>query len=91
MQLLANADYVDAEPKSITIDQAGIAKQSFEAVEVIVTITLEDASGNKTQPLTIPAWFTETNRVLLGFAGVLDRAILHVDMPQQSGWIELDS
>jgi hypothetical protein len=90
-QLLENDERSQAESKRVTIDQAGIDKQSFEAIEGTVTVTLEDASGNVTQPLTIPAWFTDTDRVLLGFAGVLDRSVLHVDMPQQTGWIEINT
>src|SRR3954469_15768448 len=74
----------------ITIEQAGVANQFFEAVEAVVTISLEDEVGNVTPPFEIPAWFADTNQPLIGFAGVLDRAVLHIDMLQKSGWLEID-
>ncbi len=75
--------------QSISVEQAGIAKQSFEAVEGLVTTTLEDASGEITQPFEIPVWFANTNKALIGFAGVLERAILHIDMLRRDGWLEI--
>jgi hypothetical protein len=74
---------------TVLIDQAGIAEQFFEAVEALVTVSLEDESGNRTEPLEIPAWFADSDTPLIGFAGILDRAILHIDMPQRTGWLEI--
>jgi hypothetical protein len=88
--LLDIADSETLEQRAISIDQAGIANQSFEGVETVVTLTLEDASGNLTPPFKIPAWFADTDQGLIGFAGVLDRAVLHIDMPQQTGWLEIE-
>jgi hypothetical protein len=87
--LLDSLDTDPPEQRAITIDQAGIANQSFQAVETTVTIILEDAHGNVTQPFKIRAWFGDTNEPLIGFAGILDRAILHIDMLQQTGWLEI--
>ncbi len=28
--------------------------------------------------------------MLIGFAGILDRGVLHVDMLQRRGWIDID-
>ena len=90
-ELLELVAYRPIGDEKIIIDQAGIANQSFEAVEAFVTISLEDEFGHLTQPFEIPAWLADSAIPLLGFAGVLDRAILHIDMPQQVGWIEIDA
>ncbi len=79
------------EYTTITIEQAGIAQQAFQGAEALVTITLEDEFGNITEPFEIQTWFADTNRSLVGFLGVLDRAVLHIDMPQRSGWLEIDA
>lgn len=34
-------------------------------------------------------WFAPTNATLLGMTGALDRAVLHLDMPTLTGYIEL--
>ena len=88
--LLSSIDYEITFAEKIRIDQAGIAEQSFEALEAIVTIVLEDAAGNLTQPFNVPAWFADTDQPLIGFTGILDRSVLHIDMPQQIGWLEID-
>ncbi len=84
---------IDHQPllQPVIIDQAGIAGQSFEAVEALVSLFLEDAKGNRTIELEIPCWFSDTQENLVGFAGLLDRATLFVDMRQtRTGWIEFD-
>lgn len=78
------------EQAKIIVQQAGISKQAFEATEGYVTITLEDQNGQITSPFKIPIWFTRTPKALIGFAGVLDRAVLHIDMPKREGWLEID-
>lgn len=55
-----------------------------------MTITLEDEVGNLTPPFEILAWFADTDTRLIGFKDVLDRAVLHIDMLQRSGWLEVD-
>jgi hypothetical protein len=76
--------------KAIEVEQAGIAKQTFQAVSVRIQIAFEDAMGKLTPQFQIPAWFADTDTSIIGFAGVLDRAVLHIDMPQQLGWLEID-
>jgi hypothetical protein len=89
-ELMEIIDWRPAADQEIVIDQAGIAGQAFSAVEAFVTISLEDAAGNRTLPFEVPVWFAETTTPLIGFAGVLDRAILHLDMLQQLGWLEIE-
>jgi hypothetical protein len=89
--LMDKVEYRFSEQRSeIIVDQAGIAKQSFRATEGFVTIILEDKFGNITQPFETRVWFAETDIALIGFDGVLSNAILHIDMPQLSGWLEID-
>jgi hypothetical protein len=88
--LLKGADYRLSDHGDIVIDQAGIANQAFEAVEAHVTIVLEDETGNQTPSFEIPVWFANTDQALIGFAGVLGRSVLYVDMLQQIGWIEIN-
>ncbi len=81
-RLLDGAENDLLDQREITIDQAGIAYQSFTGIQTLVTIVLEDALGNLTQPFVIPVWFADTNQPLIGFAGVLDRAVLYIDAPK---------
>lgn len=74
----------------VRIDQAGIATQAFVATEASISLTLEDLDGNQTDEFKARVWFADTNVVLLGFADILDRAILHIDMPQRTGWIDIN-
>lgn len=90
LELLEVIAYLPSGDENVVIDQAGIANQSFEAVEALVTISLEDEFGQLTKPFEIPAWFADSAIPLLGFAGVLDRSVLHIDMPQQTGWLEIN-
>lgn len=78
-----------SERGSFTIEQAGIATQSFEAIEAYVTVFLEDMSGTRTDDFEVRVWFAATREVLLGFDGILDHAVLHVDMLDLAGYIEL--
>ena len=85
IELLDVITYRASNEGNVTIDQGGIANQSFEALEAFVTISLEDEFGHLTQPFEILAWFADAAIPLLGFAGVLDRAVLHIDMPNK--WV----
>jgi len=86
MNILA---YRLSERGSFTIEQAGIATHSFGAIEAYITVFLEDMSGNRTDEFEVRVWFAGTREVLLGFDGVLDRAVLHVDMLNLTGYLEL--
>ena len=86
MNILA---YRLSERGSFTIEQAGIAPHSFGAIEAYITVFLEDMSGNRTDEFEVRVWFAGTREVLLGFDGVLDRAVLHVDMLNLTGYLEL--
>jgi hypothetical protein len=93
ISLLPNAlmdvlDYRLSGNETITIDQAGIAKQAFHATEAYVTLYLEDWTGLRTEEFEARVWFADTNRILIGFEGILDRAVLHVDMPNRTGYLE---
>src|SRR5258708_62459 len=88
--LLEIVDFSIGQPEPVLIDQAGIARQSFDALEGNIQLTLEDETGQTTEPFQIKAWFADTNRVLIGFAGLLEQAVLHLDMPNREGWLEID-
>ncbi|MDQ7025941.1 MAG: hypothetical protein Q9P44_10320 [Anaerolineae bacterium] len=91
MRFLEGTNYRLSEKGKVKIAQAGIAGQDFEAIEAYVTIILEDASGNRTKPFEILAWFAQTRLALIGFQDILDRAVLHIDMPKRNGWLEIDT
>jgi hypothetical protein len=75
----------------ITVEQAGIAQQAFNATEATVTLFLEDEKGVVTEDFEVQVWFADTEEVLVGFKNILDRAILHIDMHDtRSGWLEID-
>lgn len=89
--LMSILDY-RIEGNTITIDQAGIARQSFTATEAIITLFLEDQSGTHTNPFEATVWFADTDVILIGFKDILEKSILHLDMRDtQSGWIEIDT
>jgi hypothetical protein len=89
--LRPDLQYRLSEQHTITIEQAGIADQTFEATEAFVTLFLEDQSGQRTPEFEAKVWFANTNTALLGFADILDRAILYLDLIQsRSGWLEMD-
>lgn len=90
-ELLDEIVYRPSENPNVTIGQAGIAGQSFKAFEAYVTISLEDESGNVTEPFEIIAWFANTRKRLIGFKNVLDGGILHIDMLRRDGWLEIDT
>jgi hypothetical protein len=86
-------EFIDFQPSAqghVMIEQAGIAKQAFEAIEGYVRIILEDQTGTQSQPFDMRVWFANTNRILFCFADFLDRAVLHLDMPQRTGWLEFE-
>jgi len=84
-------DYRLSDKSDIIIDQAGIVGQAFRAQEGFIRLFLEDSSGNMTGEFEMPTWFAQTDEILMGFEGFLDRAVLHIDMPRRAGWIELDA
>lgn len=73
----------------IHLEQAGISQQAFQGVQCVVTIFLEDIEGNQTRPMEIPAWFANTGIALLGFEGILDQSVLHIDMPTLTGYLDI--
>jgi hypothetical protein len=91
IKFLEGTEYRLSEKGKVKIGQAGIAQQKFDATEAFVTIILEDADGNRTQPFEVLAWFAPTRLALVGFQDILDHAVLHIDMPQRTGWLEIDA
>ncbi len=72
------------------VRQAGFAQHTFEVYEAYVTAFLEDQLGNQTENIDILVWFAETEEdSVIGFSGILDRAILHLDMPNLTGYLDL--
>jgi hypothetical protein len=88
---LSLLDVIDHEAiEEVTLEQAGIAKQAFSAKEATIFLKLEDRYGNISPELSVRAWFAETDRILIGFQDILDRAALHADFLQSlTGYIEL--
>ncbi|MEZ4668157.1 MAG: hypothetical protein R3E39_09590 [Anaerolineae bacterium] len=82
-------EYRLADKHDVVIDQAGIAQQSFRAIQAYIKLFLEDVTGNVTSEFEVPVWFANSDEILIGFEGLLDHAILHIDMPQRTGWIDL--
>jgi predicted aspartyl protease len=89
-RLMDFIEYRVVNERAIKIEQAGIARQSFKAIEAYVYLSLEDATGARTQEAEVLVWFAQTRATLIGFKEVLDRAVLHIDMLNRSGWIEMD-
>jgi hypothetical protein len=74
---------------NIEIQQAGIAKHNFKAVEAKITLYFEDLQGNVSHHMEARAWFAETEDILIGIQDVLEHATLFVDYRQtRTGWIE---
>jgi hypothetical protein len=76
--------------ENVSLEQAGIAKQGFSAVEAEITLLLEDGQGNQSRPFVVRAWFADTTRVIVGFQDILDHAKLYLDyQDSRSGWIDI--
>jgi hypothetical protein len=88
--LLPELDYRVSDQGTIVIQRAGIIGQDFEAIEAYVTVFLEDQSGARAPDSEVRVRFADTNTVLIGFADMLDRVILHVDMLQLQGWLDIE-
>jgi hypothetical protein len=89
MDILAELDHRVSQRGAVHVEQAGIAQQSFKGTEAYIRLFLEDYTGSRTHEFEAPVWFANTNAILLGFEGILDQAILHIDMKQRFGWIEI--
>ena len=87
-ELMPLIEYRLSERGRFVIEQAGIAAQFFEATEAYVTIFLEDTAGNRSGEFEARVWFTDTIKFLVGFTDILNRAVLHMDMPNLSGYLE---
>jgi hypothetical protein len=87
--LMGVLDYRLSEQGAFMVEQAGISQQVFEAVEAFVTVFLEDDTGQRTPDFEIRVWFADTRNVLVGFGGVLERLVLHVDTPNLTGYLEV--
>jgi hypothetical protein len=75
-------------PRRVTLERAGVPGLEFEATEATIMVRVEDKEGNSTAPFEITIWFAGTIETLTGFDGLLNRAILHLDMPNLSGYLE---
>jgi hypothetical protein len=87
-ELMAVLAYRLGEHANVNIEQTGIARQSFEAIEAYTTVFLEDQTGARTEDFEARVWFANTKRLLIGFGGILERAVLHLDMPEMSGYLD---
>lgn len=81
VHLMESVAYRLSDSPEIKIEQAGIAKQTFKGTEAYVTLLFEDTTGTQSAEYEVRVWF----------AGVLDRAVLHVDMPNQTGYLEFST
>jgi len=77
-----------SERASFMVEQAGIAQQAFQAVEAYVSLFLEDQTGARTEEFEVRVWFARARSVLIGFDDILERAVLHLDMPNVTGHLE---
>jgi hypothetical protein len=81
-----------SERGTVTVQQAGIARQTFTVTEAFVILMLEDQFGTQTAEFEVRVWFADTDQALIGYHDILDRATLHIDMREtRSGYIELDN
>jgi hypothetical protein len=87
--LLQILEYEQADRGAFRIEQAGMARQVFEATEATVTVYLEDVAGSRTPEFGARFWFADTRARLVGFKDILDRAALHIDMLKMEGWLEM--
>jgi hypothetical protein len=89
--LLNSVPHEITDRERFTIEQAGVAGQSFSALEATIEVVIEDGLGNESPPLKVRAWFAETSLSLIGFDGILDRATLYLDMREtRTGWMEFN-
>jgi hypothetical protein len=73
----------------IQAKQAGVAHQIFNVLEAYTTIYLEDLQGKMSQPFEVLTWFADIDKFLIGYSGILERGVLHLDMPQLTRYLDL--
>jgi hypothetical protein len=78
------------QPTDVILQQGGIGALTIEAVQATVAIAFEDSDGNVTSFREVQVWFADTEVALIGFEGVLDQGVLHIDIPAQNGWLQID-
>jgi hypothetical protein len=78
-----------AYPSQIRIKQAGLANQEVLVTLAYIFVYLEDEYGARSAEFETLAWFAHTDLHLVGFGGILERAILHLDMPHLSGYLDM--
>lgn len=78
-----------AETIPMRVERGGRDDVVYDTLEAKVTAYIEDEQGNQSEPFLMTVWFAPTNATLLGMTGALDRAVLHLDMPTLTGYIEL--
>jgi len=62
---------------------------NYLALIPYITVFLEDEAGNRTEDFEMRAWFADASDPLIGFDGVLDRAVLHIDMMNLTGYLDI--
>jgi hypothetical protein len=87
-RLMMFLDYQVSERGEVIVEQAGIAEHRFGVLEVKAEAFLEDNHKAATQPFQTKIWFANTRLALLGVEQMLDRAILCIDMPNLTGYLE---
>ncbi|HLA43147.1 MAG TPA: hypothetical protein VJZ27_06920, partial [Aggregatilineales bacterium] len=60
IELMDDLEYRLSERGEVTIDQAGIAKQAFQATEAFIKVFFEDLTGAQTPEFEIRVWFAQT-------------------------------
>lgn len=85
---MMSLDYQVGERGQVLVEQAGIAQQQFGVLEAQAEAFLEDNQQTATKPFQTKIWFANTELALLGVEQMLDRAVLHIDMPNLSGYLE---
>lgn len=88
MSLMDRLPYRLSPRGRVAVEQAGIARQSFEVIGAYLSVYLEDFSETRTAEFETLVWFTETTRPLLGITQMLDHTVLHLDMPALTGTLE---
>jgi hypothetical protein len=87
-KLMQDLKYELLDGGDVLIEQAGIAKQTFNATEALITLRFEDIEGNISVQKQMRVWFAETTKHLLGYTDALEHCELFVDTPSYAGWIE---
>lgn len=73
----------------IEVEQAGLAGHYFAATLAEISVKIADQAGRESRILPVQVMFADTDIYLVGFEGFLNEAVMCMDVPNRTGYLEI--